>query len=77
VLRRQIREVLRQAEELEESEPPRAQPQPGPPVQWPEVIRQWYHGLARDYHPDRGGSVEAMKAINEAHERLLNLVGPT
>jgi hypothetical protein len=77
VLRRQIRQVLRQAQEDEEPEPPRAQPQPGPPVQWPEVIRTWYHGLARDYHPDRGGSVQAMQVFNEAHDRLLKLVGPS
>lgn len=39
------------------------------------VIRQWYRGLVLDYHPDRGGSQEAMQIINEAHERLRRLAG--
>ncbi len=32
----------------------------------PEVIRAAYRALARKYHPDSGGSLNAMKAINEA-----------
>jgi hypothetical protein len=48
---------------------------PPPPVQWSTIIKTWYRGLARDYHPDRGGAVEAMQAINEAHERLKKLAG--
>lgn len=39
-----------------------------------ELIRDWYRDLALDYHPDRGGSVEAMQAINDAHKRLRELV---
>jgi curved DNA-binding protein CbpA len=39
------------------------------------MIRQWYRGLVLDFHPDRGGSHEAMQAINEAHERLRKLAG--
>jgi curved DNA-binding protein CbpA len=34
----------------------------------------WYRGLVLKYHPDRGGSHEAMVAINDAHERLVALV---
>ena len=32
----------------------------------PEVIRAAFRALARKYHPDSGGSVNTMKAINEA-----------
>src|SRR5262245_6043021 len=46
-----------------------------PPPDWPAVIRRWYHELVLAFHPDRGGSHEAMKAINEAHDRLRRLVG--
>jgi hypothetical protein len=46
-----------------------------PPVDWAGILRKWHHGLALDYHPDRGGHPEAMKAINEAHDRLKRLVG--
>jgi hypothetical protein len=46
----------------------------GPPVQWSGIIRHWSHGLAHDFHPDRGGSVEIMKALNIAHDRLRELV---
>jgi hypothetical protein len=49
--------------------------EPPPPVNWQAVLTEWYRGLALDYHPDRGGSVEAMQAINEAHKRLKRLVG--
>jgi hypothetical protein len=41
----------------------------------PGLIRGWYHSLADDFHPDRGGSVEAMRVVNEAHDRLRKLVG--
>jgi hypothetical protein len=55
--------------------PEREANDPSPPVQWSAIISTWYRGLARDYHPDRGGTVEAMQAINEAHERLKKLAG--
>lgn len=32
----------------------------------PKVIKATYTALARTHHPDRGGDVEEMKAINEA-----------
>jgi hypothetical protein len=37
-------------------------------------IQSCWRGLVRDYHPDRGGSVEAMAALNEAHERLQKVL---
>jgi hypothetical protein len=63
----------------------------GPPERWPaagpgpdtgpsrdflaEIIRVWYRGLVKDFHPDRGGSNEVMQALNEAHNRLKRLAG--
>jgi hypothetical protein len=35
-----------------------------------EVIKAAYRALAMLYHPDRGGDVAKMQAINAAHERL-------
>jgi hypothetical protein len=46
----------------------------GQPVAWERLIASWYRGLAKDYHPDRGGSIEVMQALNEAHKRLKELV---
>jgi hypothetical protein len=44
-------------------------------VDWPAVIRRWFHELTLVYHPDRGGSHEAMVAITDAKERLEKMVG--
>jgi hypothetical protein len=44
-------------------------------TQWSAVIRERFRGLAKVYHPDRGGSVEVMSALNEARSRLEKLVG--
>ena len=35
-----------------------------------ETIRLKYRALARQHHPDRGGNIETMRAINEAWERV-------
>jgi hypothetical protein len=48
-----------------------------PPVAWNDIISRWYRELSRRWHPDRGGSKEAMQAINDAHERLRRMVGRT
>jgi uncharacterized protein (DUF3820 family) len=75
-LRRAIRDVVLEAEDSgTDVRGSREADSAGPPVNWPGVLRDWYRGLAMDYHPDRGGSVEVMKAINEAHDRLRKLVG--
>ena len=47
----------------------------GSAIAWESVLATWFRGLVKDYHPDRGGSVEVMQAINEAHQRLKKLVG--
>jgi hypothetical protein len=44
------------------------------PANLTELIPRWYRQLALRYHPDRGGSVEAMRVVNDAHERLRELL---
>lgn len=39
-----------------------------------KLVAVWYGRLAKEFHPDRGGSVEAMQAINRGRELLLELV---
>ncbi|HYH99671.1 J domain-containing protein [Hyalangium sp.] len=36
-----------------------------------EAVRTRYHELAMERHPDRGGSVERMRELNDAYERIL------
>lgn len=36
-----------------------------------EIVER-YHQLAKEYHPDRGGSPEMMKALNEAYQLLID-----
>lgn len=38
-----------------------------------DTIGRWYREMARRFHPDAGGSHEAMKAINAGKELLLEL----
>jgi hypothetical protein len=40
----------------------------------PGLVSQWYRQLAREYHPDHGGTHEAMKAVNRGRELLLHLM---
>jgi hypothetical protein len=42
---------------------------------WDEVLRTWCGQLVLDFHPDRGGSTEAMQAVNEAYHRLTKMIG--
>jgi hypothetical protein len=37
-----------------------------------EELKKEYRQLAMQYHPDKGGSVEAMQSINEEYDRLLS-----
>ena len=39
-----------------------------------DVIGQWYRQLAREFHPDQGGSHEVMNATNRARELLEEMV---
>jgi hypothetical protein len=47
----------------------------GKGAQVARVVEKWFRALVRDYHPDRGGSHEAMKAVNDANERLRKALG--
>lgn len=41
------------------------------PLDSVEVIRERFHALALQNHPDRGGSVERMRELNLAYERIV------
>lgn len=41
----------------------------------PEVLQAWFREMTLRYHPDRGGSKEAMQAINHGYDRLRELAG--
>ena len=70
-LRPGLRFAIQRILQDRECEPLELVPQPN---DLPALIGQWYHGLVMDYHPDRGGHPEAMRAINEAHKRLQEVV---
>jgi hypothetical protein len=38
-------------------------------------VRMIYRNLAMKYHPDRGGTAEAMEALNELHDQVQDLIG--
>lgn len=39
-----------------------------------DELKSAYRRLAMQYHPDRGGSVEIMQAINDEHDRLFEIL---
>ena len=39
------------------------------------LVDQWYGRLAREFHPDCGGSHDAMKAVNRAKDLLVEMAG--
>jgi curved DNA-binding protein CbpA len=40
-------------------------------------VRVIFRNLALQYHPDRGGSPDAMKALNELHDQIQELLNRT
>ncbi len=38
------------------------------------LVTRWYGQLSRRFHPDRGGSDQAMAAVNEARALLVGLL---
>jgi hypothetical protein len=40
----------------------------------PGLVSQWYRALSREFHPDKGGTHEAMKAVNRGRELLLHMM---
>ena len=70
-LRDAAEDVLHTRDDAEvEEEPQRNQL----PANAPEIVARWYREMSLRFHPDRGGSVEAMTAINVAAERLAKLL---
>jgi hypothetical protein len=67
-LRRQIRSLLGDATAEVEVQGGRG------PAHFEAVVRRWYREMCFRFHPDRGGSKEGMQALNEAHQRLLDLM---
>jgi hypothetical protein len=45
------------------------------PARMQPLIARWYRNLVLRWHPDRGGSTQAMQAVNDAHDRLRQMVG--
>ncbi|MGH1472678.1 MAG: J domain-containing protein [Cellvibrionaceae bacterium] len=41
----------------------------------PEAIKKAYRKASSKYHPDKGGSVQMMQAVNEAYEALKDFDG--
>jgi hypothetical protein len=65
-LRREIRDLL--GEEA-------AGVNPAPSTQdWQALLRRWHREMVLRFHPDRGGSHEAMTALNIAFQRLQELL---
>jgi hypothetical protein len=52
------------------AEPKRSPPPPPPPEGLAGIVKKWFSELALKYHPDRGGTDDAMAALNDALERL-------
>jgi hypothetical protein len=43
------------------------------PQSWENRVTQVFREMALRYHPDRGGSTEAMQAVNDYYQRLKEL----
>lgn len=78
--RQAIEEVLRrryaepEGDEWDEP-PPRGSRADSAPARLAEGVRTWYRRMTLRYHPDRGGSTEAMQVIVDAHNELRRELG--
>jgi hypothetical protein len=52
-----------------------ARPTYPPPAELGDLISQWHRRLVLRHHPDRGGDVKVMQALNAAVDELRQLVG--
>jgi hypothetical protein len=48
-----------------------------PPIDPLAVLRSWFAQMSQRWHPDRGGSDQAMAAVNDGYERLRKLLEAT
>lgn len=42
---------------------------------WEGFVQTWYHAMVKDFHPEKGGSEEALRAINAGYGRMRRLLG--
>src|SRR5215831_11429571 len=40
-----------------------------------DAVHQWRNEMAMKYHPDRGGDLRVMQAINHGHDQLVVMLG--
>lgn len=57
----------------------RGEPLDGPthcpaPADWSGIITRWHRELTLRWHPDRGGDTRVMQALNDAVDRLREMV---
>jgi hypothetical protein len=57
-----------------EPEAPRRKATRPPPIDPLTVLRSWLVQMSQRWHPDRGGSDQAMAAVNDGYERLKKLL---
>jgi hypothetical protein len=50
-------------------------PEPKAPAlpAWEPVVRQWHREMSLLFHPDKGGTCEAMQAVNAGADKLRKL----
>jgi hypothetical protein len=60
-----------------EPEAPRRNGTRPQPIDPRAVLRAWLAEMRRRWHPDRGGSDQAMAAVNDGYERLRRLLEAT
>lgn len=56
-------------------DPPHRQQHNPPPVDVSATVAAWFRRMALEFHPDRGGSNDAMRAVNRGLELLKELLG--
>jgi hypothetical protein len=44
-------------------------------IDWSGILTTWYRAMSLRFHPDRGGTTEAMVAVNMGYEKLKELTG--
>lgn len=73
-IRRELAERL-ELQSVVSTPPPRTTTGTLSPADLDGRVRNWFHRLARQHHPDVGGDGQVMRAINEAHDTLRRELG--
>jgi Putative quorum-sensing-regulated virulence factor len=68
-------ELRRRPDAVERDDDGRRRPPPRPPAlpPWEPVVRAWQREMTLLFHPDKGGSHEAMQAVNAGADKLRKL----